>query len=477
VAEIPGWVPEAVFYQIFPDRFANGDPSNDPPNLQPWGSPPTIWGFQGGDLLGIVQQLDYLADLGVNAIYLNPIFQATSNHRYNTTDYYRIDPKLGTLEDFRRLLTQAHRRGMKIILDGVFNHCGRGFFAFHDLLENQEHSPYRDWFHVKSFPVRAYGSGKAETYLGWWEHKELPKFNTANPQVRRYLLAVARHWIEQGADGWRLDVPNEIDDDDFWGEFRETVKRANPEAYLVGEIWSPDPRWVGGRHFDGLLHYPLRQALIEYLRGEGEGEGETLAEKVEGLLRIYPPEHRTGHYITLGSHDTPRLRTELGSNLAKVRLALLAQFTHPGAPGIYYGDEIGLEGGKDPGCRGAFPWDRQTWQRELREHVQRLIGLRRQHPQLRRGELRHVRLGAKGRVAAWSLQMEGAPTVAVLLNAGRSRAALSLPGGDLGWADGTPVREALSGRQHTVEHGQLGLALPAQEGALLIPDLPYTPDV
>jgi glycosidase len=156
---VPYWVQDAVFYQIFPDRFANGDPSNDPPNVKAWGSPPTIWDFQGGDLRGVIQRLDYLLDLGVNAIYLNPIFQATSTHRYNTSDYFQIDPKLGTLADFRALLDAAHRNGMRVIIDGVFNHCGRGFFAFADLLENGEHSPYKDWFHVKKFPLDAYGHG------------------------------------------------------------------------------------------------------------------------------------------------------------------------------------------------------------------------------------------------------------------------------------------------------------------------------
>ncbi len=221
---VPAWVADAVFYQIFPDRFANGDASNDPRGVQPWGAPPTIWGFQGGDLRGVLEHLDYLADLGINALLFNPIFQASSNHRYNTTDYFRIDPGLGTQEDFRALLDAVHQRGMRMVLDGVFNHCGRGFFAFYDLLENELHSPYVDWFHVRRFPLHAYGAGEAENYLAWWKFKSLPKFNTGNPKVRQYLLSVAAHWVRQGIDGWRLDVPNEIDDDLFWAEFRETVK-------------------------------------------------------------------------------------------------------------------------------------------------------------------------------------------------------------------------------------------------------------
>ncbi|HEY5271183.1 MAG TPA: alpha-amylase family glycosyl hydrolase, partial [Anaerolineales bacterium] len=216
----PYWVQDAIFYQIFPDRFANGDPTNDPPNLQKWGSTPTVWGFQGGDLRGIIQHFDYLLDLGITAIYLNPIFAATSTHRYNTSDYYQIDPKLGTLADFRALLDTAHRNDVRLVLDGVFNHVGRGFFAFVDVLENGENSPYKGWFHIKDFPLDAYDGGQPENYLGWWNHKDLPKLNTSNKQVRKYIFDVARYWIEQGIDGWRLDVPNEIDDDGFWAEFR-----------------------------------------------------------------------------------------------------------------------------------------------------------------------------------------------------------------------------------------------------------------
>lgn len=380
---VPAWVQDAVFYQIFPDRFANGDTSNDPSNVQVWGTPPTLWGFQGGDLKGVIQHFEYLQDLGVNALYFNPIFQATSNHRYNTTDYYRIDTKLGDLDDFKSLVDLAHQHDFKVILDGVFNHCGRGFFAFNDVMENHEHSPYLDWFHINGFPLDAYDEGQAERYLAWWDLKSLPKFNTTNPEVRAYLLDVARFWIEQGIDGWRLDVPNEIDDDSFWASFREVVKSVNPEAYLVGEIWTADPRWVGPQHFDGLMLYPLRAALLDFLV-KHKLTLSAFASEVEAIRAAFPPEYNTSHMLLAGSHDTQRVGTLTGnSDLTWLIFFLL--FGFPGAPVIYYGDEIGLEGGKDPDCRRAFEWNPSQWDQELQRRLQALIALRHRYPALRKG--------------------------------------------------------------------------------------------
>ncbi len=381
---VPEWVQDSIFYQIFPDRFANGDLENDPPNVHAWGSPPTVRGFQGGDLQGILDRFDYLLDLGVNALYLNPIFQATSNHRYNTTDYFRIDPKLGDLPLFHTLLKRAHQNGMRVILDGVFNHCGRGFFAFNDVLENEADSPYRDWFHIRRFPLNAYTRGRARNYEAWWGIKSLPKFNTGHPQVRRYLLNVGRYWIEQGADGWRLDVPNEIADPDFWAEFRGVVRAANQDAYLLGEIWELEPGWVGEAGFDGLMNYPVRRAILGLLGPNGDPLS-TFAKRLEVIREAYPASHLHVHYVPLGSHDTERLFTALDQDSTRVMLAYALLFFFPGAPAIFAGDEIGLAGGRDPDCRQAFPWDETRWRLDLRRWVQQLIAARKAHPALRRG--------------------------------------------------------------------------------------------
>jgi glycosidase len=461
----PSWVQDAIFYQIFPDRFANGDPGNDPPNLQSWGAPPTGWGFQGGDLRGIIQHLDYLQDLGVDALYLNPIFQATSNHRYNTTDYFRIDPKLGQLSDFKELLDLAHRQGMRIILDGVFNHCGRGFFAFDDLMENEEHSPYLDWFHVRRFPLEAYGPGNAQNYVGWWNLKSLPKFNTNNPLVRQYLLGVAEYWIEQGADGWRLDVPNEIDDDSFWAEFESVVKRANSEAYLVGEIWDVNPRWVSPGHFDGLMNYPFRVAVLDLMNGSASAAS-GFGERLESIVQAYPWENALSHLVPIGTHDTERIRTVLGRATPKVRLAFLLQFCYPGVPCVYYGDEIGLEGGKDPASRAAFPWEEAKWDRETRGLVQKLAALRRLLPQLRRGEYKRLFEDDQTGTCAFA-RVLGAQTAIIVVNTSRATRNVRLRTAEHGLELGPVLIDGLRGGEIGLRDGVLELKLAPYAGVLL----------
>ena len=242
----PDWAADAVFYQIYPDRFARSARVPKVPRLEAWDSPPTHHGYKGGDLFGVVEHLDWLEELGVTALYLNPIFQSASNHRYHAYDYFRVDPMLGGNEAFDALIAAARGRGIRVVLDGVFNHTGRGFFPFHDVLENGANSPYFDWFIVHGTPVNAYDLSWPPNYEAWWRLHALPKLNTANPVVREYLMGVGEHWIRRGADGWRLDVPEEITTPGFWEEFRARIRAINPEAYLVGEIWHPAPDWTAG---------------------------------------------------------------------------------------------------------------------------------------------------------------------------------------------------------------------------------------
>lgn len=400
----PDWVKDAIFYQIFPDRFAKSEQLGKPSNLEAWDSPPTAVGFKGGDLLGVAEKLDYLSELGINAIYFNPIFQSAANHRYHTHDYYRIDPLLGGNDAFRHLLDEAHARGIRVVLDGVFNHASRGFFQFNDILENGPDSPYLDWFNVYNFPVNAYDHSRAPQYAAWWNLHALPKFNTDTPQVRDFLWDVAEYWVKFGIDGWRLDVPGDIDDDAFWQEFRRRVKKINPEAYICGEIWHDARRWLQGDQFDSVMNYLFTKATMGFFVGEEmvpelvEGIGYApvpaldapqMAEEIEKLLALYPTEVTSVQLNLLGSHDTARFLSIAGGDRSALKLATLFQMLYPGAPCIYYGDELGLEGGKDPASRGTMPWQTpETWDKELLTFMREAIALRHKHSALRRGTYR-----------------------------------------------------------------------------------------
>jgi len=435
----PDWVKDAVFYQIFPDRFAKSPSLAKPSNLEPWDSSPTTAGFKGGDLLGIAEHLDYLQDLGITALYLNPVFQSTANHRYIAYDYYSVDPLLGGNQALRRLLDEAHRRGMRVVLDGVFNHTCRGFFQFADILENGPASPYVDWYIIKGYPLYAYDSHHKPNYACWWGMPSLPKLNTSTPAVRRFLWQVGRHWIEQGADGWRLDVPNEIDDDAFWQEFRRQVKAVNPEAYLVGEFWGPAQRWLQGDQFDAAMNYVLGRACLGLFIENGpdatlvQGTGYAsvapldaagFAKAIDELLRLYPQPVTQAHLNLVASHDTARLMSMARNDESAVRLCVFFQMTFPGAPCLYYGDEIGMLGGKDPDCRRAFPWEQGLWRHDLRAFAQRCISLRRAHPALRTGE--YSPLYAEGGVVVFARRLE-AETLVVALNVSRGSRTLAVP--------------------------------------------------
>jgi len=256
--DTPSWVADTVFYQVFPDRFAASDRVAKPGPLEPWDAAPTQAGYKGGDLLGLAERLDDLVDLGIDGLYLNPIFSATSNHRYNAYDYLAVDPLLGGGAAFRELLDAAHARGLRVMLDGVFNHSGRGFWPFQHVLESGLASPYRDWFYldrdvldgergIDAYPVGWRDGSHVRTgYRAWWGIPSLPKLRVEHPPVREFLFGVAEHWLRAGIDGWRLDVPAEIEDPTFWPEFRARVRAVKPDAYLVGEIWREAPDWLAG---------------------------------------------------------------------------------------------------------------------------------------------------------------------------------------------------------------------------------------
>ena len=478
----PDWVRDAIFYQIFPDRFSKSLSVAKAAHLDEWGSPPTRHGYQGGDLVGVVEHLDYLVDLGVNAIYFTPIFQSASNHRYHTHDYEKVDPMLGGDKALRRLIDATHSRGMRIMLDGVFNHASRGFFQFHDILENGVNSAYIDWFMIDEFPLNAYEHDKVPAYRAWWNLHALPKFNTNTPAVREYLWNIGRQWIDFGIDGWRLDVANEIDDDDFWREFRRRVRGANPEAYIVGEVWVDSTRWLNnGDMWDAVMNYQLTKACLAYFVGPeideqelrptslypvGPSDVATFRSNVERLLALYPWSVTSSMLNLLGSHDTARFLTLARGDQSALRLATLFQMTYPGAPSIYYGDEIGMKGGHDPANRGAFPWHaKDTWDTELLHEFQRLIALRKAHVALRRGTV-HI-LYAADDVFAFARKHEN-ETIVIAFNPSRSTRRIDIAVESV-LSDGAVLEEPWSHASTRVEKGSLiGLELPPRSGRVLI---------
>jgi len=405
----PDWVADSTFYQIFPDRFFNGAISNDHPGVEPWGNPPTRENFFGGDLRGILRKTGYLQDLGINALYLNPVFKAKTNHKYDTSDYFEIDPVFGSNELFGEFVDELHNRGMRIILDGVFNHCGDGFKAFVDFKNQGEKSPYSDWFIPISYPIRE----DPPSYYTCGGASDLPKFNIENPEVQNYILKVAAHWLKHASiDGWRLDCPSKIPLG-FWRKFREVVKEVNPQAYLVGEVWRDAGPWIQGDIFDGVTNYRLRELILGFC-SSGILDAEDFAYEVGHLLDCLGAAAPSMLNL-LGCHDTARVLTVFNGEVKRLLIAIVFQMTTIGAPMIYYGDEVGMLGDTDPDCRRTMVWDENLWNQPILQTYKQLIQLRMAHQALRRGRL--LTLLTVGRVYAYKREYED-DEIIVLLNPG-----------------------------------------------------------
>jgi Glycosidases len=383
IINVPQWARGAVMYQIFPERFKNGNELNDPVDIVDWNSLPTRENFFGGDLRGIIIKLDYLKGLGIDAIYLNPLFKAHSNHKYDTTDYYAIDDSFGDIDDLKELVSECHSRNIRVLLDGVFNHCGYYFPQFQDVLEKGAASGYKDWFYIESFPVQT----DPPNYECVGYYKWMPKLRFKNPEVRQYFIDVGTYWLKAAdIDGWRLDVADEVDFT-FWQEFKRAVKSVKQDALLLAETWKDGHDLLRGDQMDSVMNYLFRDAVVDYF-AKGAIDTWRFGQLIHKMLFLYPEAVNHVLYNLLGSHDTPRFLSLCNGSIPKLKLAVAFQMTFPGMPAIYYGDETGLVGDNDPDCRRTMNWDSQN--EELLDFYRKMICIRKESPCLIYGDYRSI---------------------------------------------------------------------------------------
>jgi len=452
----PAWVKDAVFYQIFPERFANGDPSNDPDNVQPWGGKPLYNNYFGGDLQGIIDHLDHLTELGVNAIYFNPLFEANTNHKDDTSDYLKVDPHFGTNETLKALVAACHERGIRVMRDAVFNHCGGKFPPFLDVQEKGADSPYAGWFHVREWPLEV--KDLVPNYDTFAFEPHMPKLNTEHPDVKKYLFEVARYWIEEvGIDGWRLDVANEVDHQ-FWREFRQVVKKINPETYILGELFHDAMMWLQGDQFDAVMNYPFSFALLDFFAKQQTGAAQ-FAQALNHQMVSYPQQAGEVAFNLLNSHDTERILTMCNNDPKRMKLSVTFLLTYIGAPCIYYGDEIGLTGGHDPDCRKCMIWDESEQDLDMFTFYQQMIALRNQHSALRTGSFRFLVADADDRRLAYErVDTEGHFIILMNVSKRKRKITLTLPIGT--WQDVNSGHSLQgTGKKQKVELQALGYSI------------------
>lgn len=386
IMKVPDWAENIVWYQIFPDRFCNGDPSNDPENVVLWREHGSVTNEEcfGGDLAGITDKLDYLQNLGINGLYLTPINEAPSNHKYDTTDYTKIDPRFGDEETFKHLVKEAHKRGIRVMLDGVFNHSGYYFAPWQDVLAKGPESEYYDWFMINEWPFDKNGqAAKKKQYYTFAFFDSMPKINTNNPKVRKYFVDICANWVENyGIDGIRLDVANEVSHR-FCKELHARVKEINPDIYILGEIWHNALPWLRGDEFDAVMNYPLGQSIKDFWIDKSL-TNEDFEYTINRCYTSYMQQTNDVLFNLLDSHDTKRLRSDV-KNLDEYFAQIAVLFAMPGSPCIYYGTEIAMEGSYDPDCRRCMPWsDIEAGKYAERSRIiSTLIHLRRQEPLLK----------------------------------------------------------------------------------------------
>ena len=383
VSSPPSWLKSSIFYQIFPERFYNGDKSNDHKDTVEWSSSPSRENYMGGDLKGIIDKIDYLTDLKINCLYLTPIFLADFNHKYATTDYYEVDPLFGNKQTLHDLVNICHKNNIRILLDGVFNHSGINFFAFKDILKNQEESIYKHWYYIKKFPVEI----SEENYECVGNYKWMPKLNTSNVDVQNYFIDVMSYWIEEfDIDGWRLDVADEVDKLLLLRANQWIKQKYGREKALVGETWGYPNDMLTENQVDSVMNYVFRDNMINYICNDSISN-RTFINRSEKMYGKISDVYNDSLYNLLDSHDTERFFTLCKENVGKFKLAVILQFVLKGAPAVYYGDEIGMTGYNDPDCRKGMEWEKVNPSNDILNHYKKCIDLRTNYKVLQNGEI------------------------------------------------------------------------------------------
>ena len=406
IYQTPDWVKNGVFYEIMVDRFNNADETINPnitkgKRLKSWDEEPNDENvsdnYYGGDLAGIIEKLDYLDDLGVTAVYTTPIFESPSTHKYDVTNYKKIDPMFGDLEVFKELMEEAHKRGIKVVLDFIFNHTSDQFFAFQDIIENGRDSKYIDWYYIKDFPVKSYFELNEEeldengdplikpNYETFAEEQwNMPKLRVGNPEVRDYLLEIIEYWIKEvGIDGLRFDVSDEIDHY-FWEQVRKFVKEYNSDIYLTGETFAEASPWLRGNELDGITNYRFTYAAVDFFRKNIDVNA--FEDRLAKMRVKYKKKAKLSSLNPLDSHDLPRVATHLNEEKERLKLIMAFQMTYIGVPIIYYGNEVGMTGRGVESRRKPMVWNDEERDEELFNWYKQMIEIRKNNPALRTGD-------------------------------------------------------------------------------------------
>lgn len=383
----PDWAKDVIIYNIFPDSFATEEKYITGVSTENSLNGIKTRGKLGGTIRGITKNVDYLKELGINAIYINPVFAAGEYHKYDSIDYFQVDPCFGRNEDFKELVDVFHQNGIRVIVDGVFNHCGWRFFAFEDVVKNGEKSRYKDWFYELEFPViRPENPEDYPNYECFGYERLMPKLNTENPEVAEYFCKVGCYWMEEfHMDGWRLDVASEVNDG-FWRKFYAAVKQVNPEAILIGEVWESANHWLDGTIFDSAMNYDFRKHCKRFF-GDQSIDAKEFDSRVTDMRMRYRRQTVFAQLNILDSHDVSRFLSLCDNDKTRYRLAVLFQMTFPGMPSIFYGDEMGVTGVKEEEYRQPMPWEKTD---ELFPFFQELIRIRKAEDILRNGNYRTI---------------------------------------------------------------------------------------